>query len=116
MSRGLGKTQRKILAVLKDLKARGESNDGWISLHVIIIMTYRPWQIDPTHPANKERIGMRKRDWSYRETERIAVTKAVIKLEKLGLIEGRILTRGRAGKGGVRRWKEIKVIEEKGED
>lgn len=113
MSRGLGKTQRKILEVLKDLKARGESNEGWVSLNIVIIMTYRAWQIDPQHPANKERIGMRKRIWSYREAERTSATRAVIRLEKLGMVKGKILTAGRSGKGGVRRWKEIKRVEER---
>ena len=113
MSKGLGKIQRKILAVLKDLKCQGETEEGWVSLNVVIIMVYRPWQIDPEHPANKERIGMRKRSWSYTEMERLAVTIAVIKLEKLGRVKGRILTRGRLGRGRVRRWKEIKRIEEK---
>lgn len=112
MSRGLGWVQRKILVVLKDLKHREETNEGWVSLNVVIIMTYRPWQIDPTHPANKERIGMRKKDWSYRESERTSATRAVIRLEKLGMVRGKILTRGREGKGGIRRWKEIKLIEE----
>jgi len=116
MSRGLGKIQRKILAVLKDLKRRGESDEGWISLNVVIIMTYRPWQINSHHPANKERIGMRRRDWSYKETERLAVTTAVIKLEKLGLVKGKILTAGRSGeRGGVRRWKVVSVIDERKE-
>jgi len=115
LSRGLGKIQRKILEVLKDLKRRGESNEGWVILNVVIIMTYSPWQIYPLHPANRERIGMRKKDWSYREAERTSTTRAVIRLERLGMVKGKILTGGRAGKGGVRRWKEIKLIEEKEE-
>lgn len=115
MSRGLGKIQRKILSVLKDLNRRGETREGWVSLNIIIIMVYRAWQIDPEHPANKERIGGRRKDWSYREAERTSVTRAVLRLEKLGMVKGKILTAGRKGKGGIRRWKAISGVEGKEE-
>ncbi len=110
-------TQKKILEVLKHLEER-EGKDWWDILY-IILMVYRPWQIDPKHERNRGMIGW-KRVMTYTEAERFATIRAILNLERMGLVEGRIvrtrddpvLNKRRIELGSfVSEWKEIRLIQ-----
>lgn len=109
-------TQKKVLSVLKDLKQR-TGKDWWDILYVIL-MVYRPWQIDPRHERNKGLIGWKRNTTGYTRAERFATMRAILNLERMGLIEGRIvrtrddpeLNRKRIELGSfVSEWKEIRL-------
>lgn len=109
-------TQKKVLEVLKDLELR-EGKD-WQDILIIILMIYRPWQIDSQHSRNKGLIGWKRNTSGYTRAERFATIRAVLNLERMGLVEGRIvrtrddpaLNRRRIELGSfVSEWKEIRL-------
>jgi len=109
MNKRLGRTQRKILSTLERIKR--EEKKEWVSVNILIIMTYHPWQIDPRHKDYKGK------DWSYSPTEHTTILRAVRGLERRGLVETRIVKVGKDTEygprwGGVTRWKEVRFVME----
>ena len=81
-------TQKNVLEVLKDLEQR-KQKDWWDILYVIL-MVYRPWQIDSQHERNRGMIGW-KRNLTYTNSEKFAVIRACLNLERMGMLESRII-------------------------
>ena len=103
MGRGLGRTQRAILRIL-----RGEELK-WVGLNILIIKRYHPEQLDKEKARERGYY-----DWSYSQLERVAVWKSVKRLERRGLVRVRIrhIDEGRIGKvwGGLRWWMEVQIL------
>jgi len=99
MGKGLGKTQKKILRILK------ASKQPWVGLHILIIKTYHPAQLD----GSKGYL-----DWSYRESERKTIWESVNALERKGLVKTRIRRRKeielKKRFGGIQWWLEVALI------
>ena len=103
--------QKKIIEVLRELKKR-EGKD-WISVHIIILMTYRRHQIDPQHKDYKGK------DWTYRPAEARAVYRALGALErKKEIVRRKVRAVDRYPElpkemryGGIQVWTEIRLKE-----
>lgn len=109
-------TQKKVLEVLKDLEMRTQKD--WQDVLFITLMVYRPWQVDPNHERNRGLIGWKKNTSGYTRAERFATIRAILNLERMGLVEGKIvrtrddlaLNKRRIELGSfVSEWKEIRL-------
>ncbi|MBA7554609.1 hypothetical protein ES705_47236 [subsurface metagenome] len=114
MGQGLGKIQKRILEVLAELTRRNERD--WFSLHFVTVFLYTPWQIDPDHERNRNRIGKFIADWNMERKHHRRCWESTRMLERRGFVEIRIRKRdeGRIGRtwGGCTRWMEVRKITE----
>ena len=109
MGQGLGKIQKRILEVLKDIDDRYITPDNrplhWIWISITILLVYHPEQI-----AHE-----RKDDWDrrYSKNEARRIWESIKGLERRGLIQARVVKVKEAGLtprfGGTTRWMEIRL-------
>lgn len=108
MSKGLGRIQREILTVLRNMDERyierGSRELRWVWLNVLIIMVYHPKQLQ----GEKSRWN-----WNYSVNEHRRIWESVRTLEKRGLVECRIrrvkVVRLKVKFGGCTRWMEVRI-------
>lgn len=109
MGHGVGHVQKKILEALEELTRRNKRD--WFSSVFLTIFLYTPWQVDPTHERNSNRIGGRfVVDWNCGQNERRRVWESCRALERRGLIEIKIMRRNVWG--GSTKWMEMRLKNE----
>lgn len=109
--------QKRILETLKHLEQTRQKQ--WWDILDILFWVYRPEQVDPDHERNRGLIGWRP-DWkTHTWAERVSIIRACLNLERMGLIQSRIirtrddpkLNRKRIELGShVSEWKEIRIV------
>ena len=109
MGKGLGKIQRRILEVLRNMDERyieKESREKrWVWLNILIIKLYHPQQLEG---------DKRGWNWGYSEGEHRRIWESARMLEKRGLVQTRIIRVKEAGLktrfGGIQLWLEVRVV------
>lgn len=107
--RGLGKIQKRILEVLRDVEDRyiTKENRGlrWVWTSIVILLVYHPEQIAHEKKGNW--------NWESSKNEKRRIWESVRGLERRGLVQLRVVKLKEAGLktrwGGTQHWQEIRL-------